>query len=83
ADAVAEAGTEAEPRDLAGWVGVEDAVELLGSPLGGMDAADLRRLGRALRDEERAAGVAVPAPSDVLLARALAEPGYELHIGTF
>ncbi|MEW1636198.1 ATP-dependent DNA helicase [Streptomyces sp. NPDC093801] len=57
-----------------GWVGVEDAVELLGSPLGGMDAADLRRLGRALRDEERAAGAAVPAPSDVLLARALAEP---------
>ncbi|MFF4577327.1 ATP-dependent helicase [Streptomyces sp. NPDC001373] len=57
-----------------GWVGVEDAAELLGSPLGGMDAADLRRLGRALRDEERAAGAAVPAPSDVLLARALAEP---------
>ncbi|MER7341902.1 ATP-dependent DNA helicase [Streptomyces sp. NPDC000075] len=57
-----------------GWVGVEAAVELLTSPLGGMDAADLRRLGRALRDEERAAGVAVPAPSDVLLARALAEP---------
>ncbi|MFD8146833.1 ATP-dependent helicase [Streptomyces sp. NPDC059708] len=57
-----------------GWVGVEAAVELLSSPLGGMDAADLRRLGRALRDEERAAGVSVPAPSDVLLARALAEP---------
>ncbi|MGE7387153.1 ATP-dependent helicase [Streptomyces sp. NPDC004126] len=57
-----------------GWVGVEGALTLLASPLGGMDAADLRRLGRALRDEERAAGVAVPAPSDVLLARALAEP---------
>ncbi|MGW7104297.1 PD-(D/E)XK nuclease family protein, partial [Streptomyces sp. NPDC054883] len=57
-----------------GWLGVEAAVALLGSPLGGMDAADLRRLGRALRDEERAAGVTVPAPSDVLLARALAEP---------
>ncbi|MGW0392598.1 UvrD-helicase domain-containing protein [Streptomyces sp. NPDC003042] len=56
------------------WVGVEDAIALLGSPLGGMDAADLRRLGRALRDEERAAGVTAPAPSDVLLARALAEP---------
>ncbi|HET6635582.1 MAG TPA: PD-(D/E)XK nuclease family protein, partial [Streptomyces sp.] len=41
---------------------------------GGMDAADLRRLGRALREEERAAGVAVPRPSDVLLAEALAEP---------
>ncbi|UQX02877.1 ATP-dependent DNA helicase [Streptomyces sp. RerS4] len=57
-----------------GWVGVEAALTLLGSPLGGMDSADLRRLGRALRDEERAAGVTVPAPSDVLLARALAEP---------
>ncbi|WP_420543179.1 ATP-dependent helicase [Streptomyces katrae] len=69
---------EAAPDPLTaggeGWVGVADAVELLSSPLGGMDAADLRRLGRALRDEERAAGVAVPAPSDVLLARALAEP---------
>ncbi|MFC9298265.1 ATP-dependent helicase [Streptomyces sp. NPDC057011] len=58
----------------AGGVTVEAAIELLASPLGGMDAADLRRLGRALRDEERAAGVKVPAPSDVLLARALAEP---------
>ncbi|MFJ4778526.1 ATP-dependent helicase [Streptomyces sp. NPDC088762] len=62
------------PDDPAGGVTVEAALELLGSPLGGMDAADLRRLGRALRDEERAAGVKVPAPSDVLLARALAEP---------
>ncbi|NDZ82880.1 ATP-dependent helicase, partial [Streptomyces sp. SID10853] len=43
--------------------------------LGGMDAADLRRLGRALRDEERAGGNRLPAPSDELLARALAEPG--------
>ncbi|GAA2632019.1 hypothetical protein GCM10010425_34630 [Streptomyces spororaveus] len=60
--------------EAAGGVGVEAAVTLLASPLGGMDAADLRRLGRALRDEERAAGVKVPAPSDVLLARALAEP---------
>ncbi|MDX3225733.1 ATP-dependent DNA helicase [Streptomyces sp. ME19-01-6] len=53
---------------------VETALTLLASPLGGMDAADLRRLGRALRDEERAAGRAVPRPSDVLLAEALAEP---------
>ncbi|MEU9097003.1 ATP-dependent DNA helicase [Streptomyces sp. NPDC048361] len=52
----------------------ETAHTLLTSPLGGMDTADLRRLGRALRDEERAAGIRVPAPSDVLLARALAEP---------
>ncbi|MFD3938495.1 ATP-dependent helicase [Streptomyces sp. NPDC058611] len=57
-----------------GWIGVEAALALLASPLGAMDAADLRRLGRALRDEERAAGVTVPAPSDALLARALAEP---------
>ncbi|MEV7519609.1 ATP-dependent DNA helicase [Streptomyces sp. NPDC091371] len=63
-----------EPGGAHGWIGVEAALTLLASPLGGMDAADLRRLGRALRDEERAAGVKVPAPSDVLLARALAEP---------
>ncbi|MFG2389313.1 ATP-dependent helicase [Streptomyces lavendulae] len=67
-------GASDEPPGGDGWVGVEAAIELLSSPLGGMDAADLRRLGRALRDEERAAGVTVPAPSDVLLARALAEP---------
>ena len=53
---------------------VETALTLLTSPLGGMDAADLRRLGRALRDEERAGGNRVPEASDVLLARALAEP---------
>ncbi|OKI09623.1 DNA helicase UvrD [Streptomyces sp. CB02923] len=52
----------------------ETAIELLTSPLGGMDAADLRRLGRALREEERAAGQDVPRPSDELIARALAEP---------
>ncbi|MCB5169334.1 ATP-dependent helicase [Streptomyces bambusae] len=68
------AGATGPAPVTAGWIGVETAIELLGSPLGGMDSADLRRLGRALRDEERAAGVAVPAPSDVLLARALAEP---------
>ncbi|MBK3645607.1 ATP-dependent DNA helicase [Streptomyces sp. MBT33] len=56
------------------WLDTETALSLLASPLGGMDAADLRRLGRALRDEERAAGNALPPPSDELLARALAEP---------
>ncbi|MFD3584760.1 ATP-dependent helicase [Streptomyces sp. NPDC058683] len=56
------------------WLGTETALTLLTSPLAGMDAADLRRLGRALRDEERAAGNALPPPSDDLLARALAEP---------
>ncbi|MET3985971.1 ATP-dependent DNA helicase [Streptomyces sp. PvR034] len=72
---VAEPGAPGDPGVVeAGWVGVEAAIGLLTSPLGGMDATDMRRLGRALRDEERAAGVKVPAPSDVLLARALAEP---------
>ncbi|MFE0422439.1 3'-5' exonuclease, partial [Streptomyces sp. NPDC058953] len=52
----------------------ETALTLLTSPLGGMDAADLRRLGRALRDEERAAGNRLPPPSDLLIARAVAEP---------
>ncbi|MEU8568486.1 ATP-dependent DNA helicase [Streptomyces pathocidini] len=61
-----------DPPPLA--IGAEAAIELLTSPLGGMDSADLRRLGRALRDEERAAGRAVPRPSDTLLAEALAEP---------
>ncbi|WP_372454315.1 ATP-dependent helicase [Streptomyces tardus] len=56
------------------WLDTETALTLLASPLGGMDAADLRRLGRALREEERAAGHPVPRPSDELLARALAEP---------
>ncbi|MEV0936152.1 ATP-dependent helicase [Streptomyces phaeochromogenes] len=56
------------------WLDIETALSLLASPLAGMDAADLRRLGRALREEERAAGNHVPPPSDELLARALAEP---------
>ncbi|MET8075432.1 UvrD-helicase domain-containing protein [Streptomyces sp. NPDC005303] len=63
-----------EPSAEACWLDTETALTLLTSPLAGMDAADLRRLGRALRDEERAAGNALPPPSDVLLARALAEP---------
>ncbi|MFF0091013.1 UvrD-helicase domain-containing protein [Streptomyces canus] len=64
----------AEPPSDTSWLDTETALTLLASPLAGMDAADLRRLGRALRDEERAAGNALPPPSDVLLARALAEP---------
>jgi superfamily I DNA/RNA helicase/RecB family exonuclease len=56
------------------WLDTETALTLLTSPLASMDAADLRRLGRALRDEERAAGNPLPPPSDVLLAQALAEP---------
>ncbi|WP_258038703.1 ATP-dependent helicase, partial [Streptomyces sp. SM12] len=52
----------------------ETALALLVSPLGGLDAADLRRLCRALRTEERAAGQDPPPSSDELIARALAEP---------
>ncbi|MEF9885227.1 ATP-dependent helicase [Streptomyces sp. P9-A4] len=62
------------PATDAPWLSVETALELLASPLAGVDPADLRRLGRALRDEERDAGNKVPPPSDALLARALAEP---------
>lgn len=63
-----------EPAPDTCWLDTETALTLLASPLAGMDAADLRRLGRALREEERAAGNALPPPSDHLLARALAEP---------
>ncbi|MFK0285759.1 ATP-dependent helicase [Streptomyces sp. NPDC090499] len=72
ADAVPDAVPDAEEGGFR--LGTETALTLLTSPLAGMDAADLRRLGRALRDEERAAGNAFPPPSDELLARALAEP---------
>ncbi|MEV5243018.1 ATP-dependent DNA helicase [Streptomyces cinnamoneus] len=68
---VAESAAAPTPPPLA----PDTALTLLTSPLGGMDAADLRRLGRALRDEERAAGHAVPRPSDTLVAEALTEPG--------
>ncbi|WP_149829401.1 ATP-dependent helicase [Streptomyces tailanensis] len=79
---VPEAGAEpGEPHELSGsreqqpsWLDTETALTLLASPLAGMDTADLRRLGRALREEERAGGNPVPPPSDELLARALAEP---------
>ncbi|MGW6540359.1 ATP-dependent helicase [Streptomyces sp. NPDC055051] len=62
------------PGRATAWLDVQTALELLASPLAGIDPADLRRLGRALRDEARAAGDRLPPPSDVLLARALAEP---------
>nr|WP_203616296.1 ATP-dependent DNA helicase [Streptomyces sp. SID13726] len=68
-----EAAPEDPPPDTS-WLDTETALTLLTSPLAGLDAADLRRLGRALRDEERAGGNALPPPSDELLARALAEP---------
>ncbi|MFC1412030.1 ATP-dependent helicase [Streptacidiphilus sp. N1-12] len=63
----------------------EVAHTLLTGPLGGLDGADLRRLGRALREEERAAlrpgpelAEAGPTrtvrPGEVLIREALAEP---------
>ncbi|MEV0178262.1 ATP-dependent DNA helicase [Streptomyces sp. NPDC050625] len=69
------AGRSAEdPAPDTSWLTTETALTLLTSPLAGMDAADLRRLGRALREEERVAGNPLPPPSDELLAQALAEP---------
>ncbi|MFJ3985719.1 ATP-dependent helicase [Streptomyces fungicidicus] len=72
ADEPADTGTDAAAAPC--WLATETALTLLTSPLAGTDAADLRRLGRALREEERAAGNPLPPPSDELLARALAEP---------
>ncbi|MGP3754848.1 ATP-dependent helicase [Streptomyces sp. IBSNAI001] len=72
--AVPEDAQEESGPAAPGPLDTETALALLASPLGSMDAADLRRLGRALRDEERAAGNRVPPPSGELLAQALAEP---------
>ncbi|MER7670545.1 ATP-dependent DNA helicase [Kitasatospora sp. NPDC096128] len=57
---------------------------LLTGPLGGLDGSDLRRLGRALREEERAAlradsradgrPATAPRPAGELIREALAEP---------
>jgi superfamily I DNA/RNA helicase len=59
----------------------ELAHTLLTGPLGGLDGADLRRLGRALREDERAAIRTLPVeeqravrPAEQLLREALAEP---------
>ncbi|MFC1432869.1 ATP-dependent helicase [Streptacidiphilus sp. N1-3] len=85
-----EAGAEAEhPSDAEPYgqdpLTTEVAHTLLTGPLGGLDGADLRRLGRALREEERAAlrpgpeaaeaGAArTVRPGEVLIREALAEP---------
>lgn len=54
----------------------DDAQVLLTSPLGGLDAMAVRRLGRALRRAEREelAGTALPRPSGQLIADALRHP---------
>ncbi|WP_406202864.1 ATP-dependent helicase [Kitasatospora sp. NBC_01560] len=68
------------PADAPGPLTTELAHALLTGPLGGMDGSDLRRLGRALREEERAAlradgrPAAVPRPAEELIREALAEP---------
>ncbi len=62
----------ADPSSLT----ADGAAALLVSPLGGLDAAELRRLGRQLRDQERAsaAGQGLPRPSAELVRDALADP---------
>ncbi len=51
----------------------EVARHLLLSPLGGADPGGLRRLGRALRQQERDAGAPLPRPSAILLRDAVAD----------
>jgi superfamily I DNA/RNA helicase/RecB family exonuclease len=59
----------------------EHARTLLTGPLAGLDSADLRRLGRALRAEEAKAGeredgapAALPRPAEQLIREAVADP---------
>ncbi|GJF29958.1 helicase UvrD [Kitasatospora sp. NE20-6] len=66
----------AEPADRPT---AELAHTLLTGPLGGLDGSDLRRLGRALREEERAAlreagDPSAVRPAEELIREALAEP---------
>lgn len=57
-------------------IDADDAQLLLSSPLGGLDAMAIRKLGRALRRAERAelAGTSLPRPSGQLVAAALRHP---------
>ncbi len=61
----------------------DDAQVLLTSPLGGLDAMAVRRLGRGLRRAERAelAGTALPRPSGQLIATALRHPELIAELG--
>ncbi|PFG33860.1 ATP-dependent helicase [Sanguibacter antarcticus] len=59
---------------VTGDLTVEVVVDLLTSPLGGLDAVGLRRLRRALRGEELAAGGG--RSSDTLLVELLADPAH-------
>ncbi len=62
---------------------VETARALLMSPLGGLDAAQVRRLGRLLRrrDRESAQGHRLPLPSGELLRQSLADPALLADLG--
>ncbi len=60
-------------------VGVDEAVDLMGSPLGGADSVALRRLRRSLRRQELASGGG--RPSGELLAAALVDPELVLPLG--
>ncbi|MFD8083388.1 ATP-dependent helicase [Kitasatospora sp. NPDC059722] len=66
--------------DAADPLTTDTAHALLTGPLGGLDGSDLRRLGRALREEERAAlradgrPAAALRPAGELVREALAEP---------
>lgn len=57
---------------VTGELGVESVVDLLTSPLGGLDAVGLRRLRRALRGEELGAGGG--RSSDALLVELVEDP---------
>ena len=59
-----------------GSVTTDEAQGLLTSPLGGLDSMAVRRLGRSLREAERAdlGGTALPRPSAELIALSLTDP---------
>jgi superfamily I DNA/RNA helicase/RecB family exonuclease len=59
-----------------GSVSPDEAHALLTSPMGGLDGMGVRRLGRILRQAERAelAGTGLPRPSSELVAAALRDP---------
>ncbi|WP_234435012.1 MULTISPECIES: ATP-dependent helicase [Streptomyces] len=71
---------DADTPDTPDPLTTELAHALLTGPLGGLDGSDLRRLGRALREEERAAlraegrPATAPRPAGELIREALAEP---------
>lgn len=59
----------------------DNAIELITSPLGGLDASEVRRLGRALRDWDRASTFE-PRWSEDLIATALADAKFTVNFDT-